>query len=103
MSDKLDLIIDLLSEINENIKKLISSQPASPDIPPKPARKSKKQLFHEKCVAEIEADRPRQQARAKKMFAKEYERIETLERELRIKPNEAGLHSDPITKNKKTP
>lgn len=103
MSDKLDLIIDLLSEINENIKKLASSHPASSDVPPKPARKSKKQLFHEKCVAEIEADRPKRLARARKMFAKEYEKIETLQRELRIKPNEAGSHSEPTTKNKKAP
>lgn len=31
MKDKLDIIINLLSEINENLKKPVPAQPVSPD------------------------------------------------------------------------
>jgi len=82
MNDKLDLIINLLTEINEKLKTLVHDQ-----SPPKKRRKSAKQEFHERMLAELEVQRAKDKVKAKKMFAKQIAEIEEKKRKLGIKPD----------------
>jgi len=81
VEDKLDIIIRLLTEINNKLT------PVGPDVPTKPKSKRQKkltehQLFLQEVENTIARDMVRQQKRAEKMFSKERAEVEELRKKV---------------------